>query len=269
MGKELVRSQGVVRVEDEGPVTGARCAPVRPWTEIVGAHSVRPEKALRMTWWLCLLLATACQPVKVVEKKIVAGVQPQMQATVITIQTSLQPQKKIFQHSIVIANGRARSSDEIDRWRLFDLAQNRVTYVDDIERTYYSVPFKPPDVAPPGPTGSKRSILGVEAAQYLIRLGGYQRELWMGAPPQIPPNLFGMIDSEFAKLPGFPLVDHAELPYGKTKMMLDRSVVKIEQRDVPQSSLAIPSDYKEITAPGARRPPASSPPPGRSTPATE
>lgn len=230
MGKELVRSKGVI---------------------------------------LCLVLAAACKPVKVVEKKIIAGVQPQMSATVITVQTSLQPQKKIFQHSIVIANGHARSSDEIDRWRLFDFAQNRVTYVDDIAKTYYSVAFKPPNVAPPTATGTRRPILGVDAAQYLIRMGGYQRELWMGAPPQIPPNLFGMIDSEFAKLPGFPLVDHAELPYGKTKMILDRVVMKIEQRDVPQSSLDIPSDYKEVTAPGARRPPASSPPPGQSTPATE
>jgi hypothetical protein len=218
---------------------------------------------------LCLALAAACKPVKVVEKKIIAGVEPQMAATVVTVQTSLQPQNKIFQHSIVIANGHARSSDEIDHWRLFDLAQNRVTYVDDIEKTYYSLAFKPPESTPPAPTGSKREILGVEAAQYLIRMGGYQRELWIGAPPQIPPNLFGMIDSEFAKLPGFPLLDHAELPYGKTKMILDRTVLKIEQRNVPQSSLDIPPDYKEVTAPGARRPPASSPPPGQSTPATE
>jgi hypothetical protein len=216
-----------------------------------------------------LLLAAACKPVKVVEKKIIAGVEPQMSATVVIVQTSLQPQRKTFRHSIVIANGHARSSDEIDHWRLFDLVANRVTYVDDIEKTYYSIPFKPPNVEPPAPTGTKRPILGVEAAQYLIRLGGYQRELWIGAPPQIPPNLFGMINSEFAMLPGFPLLDHAEMPYGKTKMILDRSVVKIEQRNVPQSSLDIPPDYKEITAPGARRPPSSSPPPGQSTPAME
>ena len=50
---------------------------------------------------------------------------------------------------------------------------------------------------------------------------------------------------------------------------VDRAVLNIEQHNVPQSSLDIPSDYTEITAPGARRPPASSPPPGQSTPATE
>ncbi len=203
---------------------------------------------------LWLVLAAACKPVKVVEKKIIARVEPQMMATVVTVQTSVQPQNKIFQHSIVIANGHARSSDEIDHWRLFDLEQNAA------EAAEGSVS--------PTPTGAKKALLGVEAAQYVIRLGGYQRELWIGTPPQIPPNLFGMIDGAFAKLPGFPLLDHAELPYGQMKMILDRSVVKIDQHNVAQSSLEIPSDYKEVTAPGARRPPAASPPPGRSTRAT-
>ena len=218
---------------------------------------------------LWLVLAAACKPVKVVEKKIIARVEPQMMATVVTVQTSVQPQNKIFQHSIVIANGHARSSDEIDHWRLFDLEHNSVTYVDDVEKTYYTNAAEAAEGSvSPTPTGAKKALLGVEAAQYVIRLGGYQRELWIGTPPQIPPNLFGMIDGAFAKLPGFPLLDHAELPYGQMKMILDRSVVKIDQHNVAQSSLEIPSDYKEVTAPGARRPPAASPPPGRSTRAT-
>jgi hypothetical protein len=220
---------------------------------------------------LWLVLAAACKPVKVVEKKIIARVEPQMTATVVTVQTSLQPQNKIFQHSIVIANGHARSSDEIDHWRLFDLEHNSVTYVDDVEKTYYTNAAEAAEDSgsPLIPTGEKKTLLGVEATQFLIRLGGFQRELWIGSPPQIPPNLFGMIDARFAKVTGFPLLDHTELPYGEMKMILDRSVVKIDQHDVPQSSLEIPSDYKEVTAPGARRPPAASPPPGRSTRATE
>ena len=230
----------------------------------MGKELVRREGVI-----VFLLLAAACKQVKVAEKKIIAGVEPQMQATVVTVQTTLQPQQKVFQHSIVIANGHARSSDEIDHWRLFDFGQNRVTYVDDVDKTYYSVPFKPADGAAFTATGAKREVLGVAVAQYLVRLGGYQRELWIGAPPQVPPNLFGMMDTDFSRLPGFPLIDHAELPYGKTKLVLDRNVLKIEQRSVPQSSLDIPSDYKEIKAPAARRPPASSPPPDRSTPAAE
>jgi hypothetical protein len=71
--------------------------------------------------WACtvVLAVAACKPVKVVEKAVIGVAEPQVIATVVTIQTSLQPQNKSFLHSIVIADGHARSSDEIDRWRLF------------------------------------------------------------------------------------------------------------------------------------------------------
>jgi len=215
-----------------------------------------------------------------VERAVVNRVEPQMQATVVTIQTVLQPQNKTFLHSIVIAQGRARSSDEVDRWRLFDVELNRVTVVDDVAKTYYAASI---DGAPASAgedrlkpvvqsTGAKRIIQGVETTQYLVRLGGYQRELWIGSPPAIPPTLFGMLnasDDGLSKLRGFPMVDHAELPYGNAKMVVDRIVIKIEQRNVPQSSLNIPGDYKQITAPAGRRPPASSPPAGQNTRAAE
>ena len=84
-----------------------------------------------------------------------------------------------------------------------------------------------------------------------------------------PPQLFGMMNAEFAALRGFPLIDHAELPYGKSKLIVDNSVVRIEQKNVALSLINVRSEYKEITTPGASRPPASSPPPGQSTPATE
>jgi hypothetical protein len=225
----------------------------------------------------------ACKPlVKAPVKAIVRAVEPKIQATVVTVQTTLQPQNKIFSHSIVIANGRARSDDEVDHWRLFDLEQNRVTYVDDLTKTYYTVAVKTVEDSNPGlseqpgapvlHTDAKRVLQGVEATQYLIRLGAYQRELWIGNPPSIPEQLFGMMnasDDRLSNMRGFPLIDHAELPYGKSKFVVDRSVVKIEQRNVPEWLLNLSSDYKEIRAPGARRPPASSPPGDRNTPAAE
>src|SRR6185295_12492156 len=58
--------------------------------------------------------------------------EPTIRATVVTIQTTIQPANKIYTHEIVIANNRARSTDEADQWRLFDFAQKKVTYVDDI-----------------------------------------------------------------------------------------------------------------------------------------
>ncbi len=199
-----------------------------------------------------------------------------MPATVITIRTVLLPQNKTLTHSIVLANGKARSDNELDRWRLFNLDDNTITYVDDIAKTYYTVPFsggprssaaaedggRPQIVA----TGAKRIVQGVEASQFFVRIGGYQRELWIGAPASIPQQLFGMMNADFSEVRGFPLIDHAELPYGKLKLVVDRSVVKIEQRNVPMSLLNIGSGYQSITAPGASRPPASSPRRGQSTP---
>src|SRR5205085_1212957 len=97
-------------------------------------------------------------------------------------------------------------------------------------------------------------IQGVEATQYLIRLGRYQRELWIGSPKAIPPQLFGMMnaaDDRLSKLRGFPLVDHAELPYGKSKLLVDHSVVKIEQRNVPPSArrMSVPCFTRNPTTP--------------------
>jgi hypothetical protein len=191
-------------------------------------------------------------------------------ATVITIRTNLQPQNRTITHSIVIANNRARSDNELDRWRLFNLDDNTITYVDDLAKTYYTVPA---NGAPPPPaaliaTGAKRVLQGVPSSQYLIRVGAYQRELWIGAPASVPEQLFGMMNADFAQIRGFPLIDHAELPYGRSRMVVDNAVVKIEQKNVPLSLLNVRSEYKSVTAPAESRPPASSPQRGRSTPAT-
>jgi len=43
--------------------------------------------------------------------------------TVVTIQTTIQPANKTYTHTLVIANDRARSSDEVDEWRLFDFRE--------------------------------------------------------------------------------------------------------------------------------------------------
>lgn len=224
-----------------------------------------------------------------------------MRATVLTIQTTLQPQNKTLTHLIVIADGRARSMNDADRWRLIDLKQNNVTFVDDIDKSYRTESIaslvqklraagqqRLPDHATRVqylPTGAKRVVQGVVAEQSIIRSGGYQRELWIANHPAVPPNLFAVlyasdpVTSRFASMMkgvddamigmrGLPLLDHAELPYGKSKMVVDRSVVKIEQRDVPQAWLQIAPGYKEVvTAPAAGRPPASSRPPSRRTPA--
>jgi hypothetical protein len=207
--------------------------------------------------------------------------EPRIRATVVTIQTTLDPQKKTLTHTLVIAGDRARSSDDVDAWRLFDLKKKQVTFVDDVAKTYRDVPLadlladRRKELAQPAPsivpraehvvTGAKRTLLGVEASEHLIRLGGYERHVWIGRHGALPDDLFAMaeaslprtsslagaareVDEALMAVRGFPLLDHAELPYGNKKMVVDRSVVKIEQREVPASWLTIPAGFQNLSA---------------------
>ena len=48
------------------------------------------------------------------------------------------------------------------------------------------------------------------------------------------------------ELRGFPLAEHAELPYLDRKLAVDRSVLKVETKNVPKAFLAIPPGYREL-----------------------
>jgi hypothetical protein len=202
--------------------------------------------------------------------------EPTIRATVVTIQTTIQPANKTYSHEIVIADNRARSTDEADQWRLFDFAQKQVTYVDDIAHTVRVQSFadaiaaRRAAVARPIPDGlpraqfvvtnAQKTLQGVPTRQSVIRLGAYQRELWIGSHPLIPRGLFAMLqasepassplagitrtaDEALIEVQGFPLADHAELPYENKKMVVDNTVTKIEQRDVPAGLLAVSNTY--------------------------
>lgn len=247
--------------------------------------------------FLLVALCISCQ--KQVQRAQVAT-EPKIRATVVTIQTTLQPGNRTLSHDIVIADGKARSTNEIDVWRLVDLNKNNVIFVDDIAKTYHTESIQslvtrrraalsqPIDEHTPRveltPTGEQRVIQGVQTTRSTIRTGAYQRELWVGLHPSLPANLYAVlhatdvvtsplapmmraVDDAILNMRGFPLLDHAELPYGKTVMVSDRAVVKIESREVAKSLLDIPRNYKDVTARGASRRPVSSPPRSRSTPA--
>jgi hypothetical protein len=213
---------------------------------------------------------------------------PTIRGTVVTIQTTIQPANKTYSHEIVIANNRARSTDEADQWRLFDFAQKRVTFVDDIAHTIRVEPFANviasrraaivhpvPDGLPRAQfavTGAQKTLQGVATKQSVIRLGAYQRELWIGSHPLIPRGLFAMLqasepassplagitrtaDEALMEVQGFPLADHSELPYENKKIVVDHTVVKIEQRDVPATLLNVRGDYKDTAAAAKSRTP--------------
>jgi len=139
-----------------------------------------------------------------VKKPAVAVAVPQVRATVITIETKVQPDNKTFTHSIVIAGDKARSLDELDHWRLFDLKANTITFVDDIAKSYRIEPFAPEKrMETIEATRQTEPLQGVTATLWTARAGGYARQLWIGNHPAIPPQLFSMMTG--IKLQGFPL----------------------------------------------------------------
>jgi hypothetical protein len=255
-----------------------------------------------------LLVAAGCEPRSPQQEQTGAG--PRIRATVLTIRATIRPQNKAFVYWLAIADDRARLGSEVDQWRLFDFQKQTVTFVDDLARTYRTVDMPSlvaayrssastalPDGIPLAEyvaTEQQRTICGITATLSIVRMGGYERELWMAEAKAIPPELFPLMlasqpsDSllrgamrdvapALLQLRGFPLADRARLTYGNTQMSVDREVVRIEAKDVPASWLNIDRDYRETvarpvappTTPVVRPPGAESPPGDRKTPAGE
>jgi hypothetical protein len=231
---------------------------------------------------LALALLFACNKPPAAPPAVAKKNEPAIRATVVTIQTTIQPANKTYSHTIVIANNRARSTDEADQWRLFDFAQKQVTFVDDVAHTIRVQSFddaiaaRRAAVARPVPDGmphaqftvtnAEKTLQGVPTKQSVIRLGAYQRELWLGSHPLIPRGLFAMLqasepassplagitrtaDEALMEVQGFPLADHAELPYENKKLVVDNTVVKIEQRDVAAMLLTVSNSYSQLQPP--------------------
>lgn len=255
----------------------------------------------RRVWVLtALLLIAACQPPAPqrggpAEKKV--------RAEVMTIRTSIEPSKRKSAHSIFISGTLARSSAESGIWRLYDLRNDRVITVDDVERTFRSESFdallatrrqlfrKAADDAllprmEARPTGASRTLLGLPAAEIVISAGAYRRQLWFATHPRVPAQLFAMThvatevipsqegrqaDEFLAAARGYPLAERTELPYGAATMVIERVVQSVAPREVAASLFEVPRGYRDVTvkAPAARRPGASSRPRGRTAPAAE
>lgn len=244
------------------------------------------HRALRLCLIAALLLATACKrDAQQPGRRAQAAKGPQSQATVVTIRTTVG--NATTAHAIVIASNRARSTDEQDEWRLYDLRANTVTFVDDVEKTYRTekldallaqrrvrlanaLPGHIPQVRF-AQTQEAKPLHGVNAQRAIVSANGYRRELWLGKHPAIPPRLFAMMqasappstelapmmraaDAALLEVEGFPLIDHSEV----AGIVVDRSVASIEQKPVADALLAIPRDYKDVTPkPKPTAPPAN------------
>jgi hypothetical protein len=187
----------------------------------------------------------------------------------VTIRTTIEPDKKTYTHAIVIANGVARSTSELDQWRLFDTKAKSVTFVDDIAKTTRTESFESllkshrAKLAEPIPLHYPRARVTRNTAGLLIEVGNYRRELKLTEHRAIPSELFAMmIASDSASSPlapmmraaddaltgtrAFPMLDHSEMPYGDKKRVVDRAVISVAQRNVPASMLRAPAGYRAL-----------------------
>jgi hypothetical protein len=199
---------------------------------------------------------------------------PQVRATVVTIETTIQPANKKFAHSLTIANNRARSGDELDEWRLFDMKANTVSYINSVTKTIRTQPVATLATQRRTADGAQipsyipRAQVSASGDKITIRSGGYTRTLTIAQNASIPPQLFSMMhasdpvtspfapmmksaDDALLSVRGFPMNDHAEVALDGKKLVVDRNVVKVEQKDVDASWLEVPSGFAAPATPGA------------------
>lgn len=215
-------------------------------------------------------------------------------ARILTIRESSHPPTRAHLHRIVIAGDKVRVTSELDRWRLFDLEQRTMTIVDEIAGTYRTVSLDdllrarrrqlsaalPSDVGPAAirRTGSIREIGGRRGEQWLIELGGYQRELWISSDPIVDEDFFRMwlasepvsepwaavmrpVHEQLLELEGFPLLDRSQLVWDGGALLAQRRLVQIEDSRVPPSLFEVPEKFEDATPPSIRSagdPPSSS-----------
>ena len=229
------------------------------------------------------LVLTACKEAPAPGSKT-AG--PQVRATVVTVRTTIEPEKKTTHHAIVIAGDRVRVTNEYDLWRLYDVKSDSVTFVDDVERTLRTQPYATlareklrglarelpshyPEVSFER-TSESRVIHGVSAVRHDLAAGAWHRELWIAQHPAIPRRLFAMataaeksttplapmmrpaIESAM-EIEGFPFFDRSEVTFGDQKIVVTREVVKIEEKDVPEALVTLPKGYKDLTPAPAKK----------------
>lgn len=234
---------------------------------------------LRVALLLSIAIFNACKPAPP-QPAAPKAAGPTVRATVVTIRTTMTPESRTQTRTLVIVGDKARDTGEHEVWRLLDTKANTVTFVDEIERTIRTesmktilakrraimangLPAHYPRVRLLRP-GTKRPLQGVTAELLVIESGAYKRELWLGEHPAIPRGLFAMmyasdpptlplapmmraVDEALIDTRGFPLADHAEVPVSKDRLIVDRAVISIAVRDVPQTLVAIPKGYRDVT----------------------
>lgn len=216
-----------------------------------------------------------------------------IRATVMNMKLVIPAEKRSVSYKVILAGNKMRIGDEIDRWRLFDLGTDTVTFVDDVARSYRVVSgtelvraaldsvrvpvppsFAPAQVLTPG--GTTR-ISGYSARPLVIRMGAYEREMWISGEVPVPGRFLALqLASDASAGPlsgvmrnvlptlleqqGFVVLERSRLPLETTTMSMERSLVSVEQEQVPQAWVSIPAGYADLDPPRPRGSPSSRPP---------
>lgn len=263
--------------------------------------SVASRAAVLLVALAGLAAATCSRPAPPAPPPAAVPTPATIDATVITLRVVSQPGSETTRHELLVANGKVRSTDEIDRWRLFDTRDDTVTYVDDITRTFrretrqdlldrYARELA---AAPRMPAAAvveheevTRTVDGYAARGLGIRLGAFERELWITGGLPIDPTFFSLYsDAEpldpdgiramraaitaLDRVRGFPVVDHVRFDSGERSIDVETTVESVGTRSISAARLRVPNGYREITESPAGPRSSSSPRSDRSTPKEE
>ena len=216
-------------------------------------------------------------------------------AKVLTIRTDI-PGERAFVHLVIFANGKVRIGNEMNQWRLFDFQNDTITFVNETERSFRTETLQasmrkkrialaqPVSFMPRAryqPTGQQKVFEGIPAHQHLILLGDYKREMWISDRVLIEREFFAMqlatepvsgpyagvmrdVFDRMVTLQGFPVYDRSEMPYDGKRLVIEKRLTRVEQKNVPLSWITVPSTFRDLdapaTTPSAGRPSVSSTP---------
>jgi hypothetical protein len=210
---------------------------------------------------------------------------PTVEAKVLTIRESQHPPTRAFLSPIVVWGSKVRIGTDLDNWRLFDLEERTVTWVDEIAGTYRTVqaddlmarrqrqlraavPGRIP-LLEGGPTGRSVEVEGIAAEQWLMKLGGYEREIWLTREPLVGEGFFRMwlasepiseayagvlrnVESALMRQEGFPVYERSAFVWEGGSMVSRRRLVSIGTRQVPAALFEIPAEFRDVTPPALR-----------------
>jgi len=199
-------------------------------------------------------------------------------ATVITLRSVTRPDARVRRHDLLIANGRVRSTDEVDRWRLFDVGAKTVTTVDDVARTFETrslatildektrqietAPRVPAEATVHADEGVE-TIDGYPSRHVVVEMGPFERDLWITDALPIDPGFFALYSlaepldpngirsmrsvlDALGKMRGFPAVDRIRLDMGDRTVEIETRVESVGRKAIPIDWLRIPADYRDL-----------------------